>query len=147
MNDVRLVAKYLSSFERDVKRLNRKHVDLTPLYEVVEPVQRNDVQSVELLRTRHSMHDLSGNWAGTRNAMLRMPATGCLSGQPTKRLPTSSARALMTSYSSSPICVTTMAPTMVSTGFPLRYVTRVKTMPLARWRKYRVLKLPTGSKA
>ena len=61
---MRLTAKYLSAFAKDVKRLRKKHVNLKPLCEVIELVMRNDEESLEMLRSRHNMHLPSGNWAG-----------------------------------------------------------------------------------
>ena len=45
---MRLAAKYLSSFARDVKRLRKKHVNLKPLCEVIELVQRNEEEMMKV---------------------------------------------------------------------------------------------------
>lgn len=39
-------------------------MNLKPLCEVIELVMRNDEESLEMLRSRHNMHLLPGNWAG-----------------------------------------------------------------------------------
>lgn len=52
------------AFERDVKRLNRKHAKLDDLKEVMRLVAENTVETLEVLRQRHNMHTLSGKWQG-----------------------------------------------------------------------------------
>ncbi len=61
-----LTAKFTSKFQRDVKRLKRKHVDLQPLEELVDLVIQNTPAALQELRRRHNMHDLKGEWAGSR---------------------------------------------------------------------------------
>lgn len=61
----RLEPDYTPSFARDLKRLVRRHVDLKPLEEVIELICRNDSESLEVFRRRHSMHTLRGNWLGS----------------------------------------------------------------------------------
>lgn len=61
-----LQPEYTSHFERDVKRLKRKHVDLTPLKEVVRLVLLDDEASIAELRRRHRMHELKGQWRGAQ---------------------------------------------------------------------------------
>lgn len=53
------------SFERDVKRLKKKHVDTDLLKEVVLLIVQNDEASKRLLRSRHRMHALKGAWSGS----------------------------------------------------------------------------------
>lgn len=61
-----LRAEYTPQFERDAKRLARKHVDLAPLKELVSLVLANTPESLEELRRRHNMHELKGSWSGSR---------------------------------------------------------------------------------
>ncbi len=58
--------EYTSKFERDVKRLKNKHVDVEPLKDVIRLVLTNDSASLEELRRRHRMHELKGSWRGTK---------------------------------------------------------------------------------
>ena len=60
-----LIPEYTSQFERDVKRLNKKHVDAEPLKEVVRLILENTADSLGELRRRHNMHDLRGDWMGS----------------------------------------------------------------------------------
>jgi mRNA interferase YafQ len=60
-----LKPEYASAFERDIKRLQRKHVDIAPLKEVIELILLNTTESYERLRQRHNMHVLRGNWLGS----------------------------------------------------------------------------------
>ncbi len=53
------------AFSRDVKRLDKKHVDDAPLLEVIELVLANSRESKETLRSRHRMHALKGAWSGS----------------------------------------------------------------------------------
>lgn len=57
----RLQPGFTPAFSRDVKRLDRRHVDLSPLEEVIELVCRNDASSIEELKRRHNMHTLRGS--------------------------------------------------------------------------------------
>ena len=61
----RLEPEYTPAFSRDLKRLAKKHVDLTPLEEVISLVCANDESSLEILKRRHNMHTLKGNWLGS----------------------------------------------------------------------------------
>jgi mRNA interferase YafQ len=61
----RLQPDFTPAFSRDVKRLNRRHVDLAPLEEVIELVCRNDASALDELRRQHNMHTLRGNWLGS----------------------------------------------------------------------------------
>ena len=53
------------TFERDVKRLKRKYVELEPLKDVIRLILENSSESLEELRRRHNMHDLKGEWKGS----------------------------------------------------------------------------------
>ncbi len=56
---------FTPQFQRDTKRLKKKHVDLDPLKSLVELVVQNTPEALEELRRRHNMHDLKGEWAGS----------------------------------------------------------------------------------
>lgn len=60
-----LTAKYLPCFERDVKRLARKHLDMHLLYEIVDLILQDTRESKRVLKQRHDMHRLKGEWAGS----------------------------------------------------------------------------------
>lgn len=61
-----LRAEYTSQFQRDTKRLKKKHIDLTPMKSLIDLVLQNTPEALEELRRRHNMHDLKGDWAGSR---------------------------------------------------------------------------------
>lgn len=61
----RLEAQFSPSFARDIKRLDKKHVDDAPLAEVIDLILENTPEALETLRRRHRMHLLSGGWAGS----------------------------------------------------------------------------------
>ena len=61
----KLQAQFSPSFQRDLKRLDKKHVDDAPLAEVIDLIIQNTPESLSELRRRHRMHTLSGNWAGS----------------------------------------------------------------------------------
>ena len=52
-------------FERDVKSLVKKHVDLEPLLQLVDLILEDTEGAKETLRQRHNMHSLKGAWAGS----------------------------------------------------------------------------------
>lgn len=60
-----LTAKFDARFARDLKRLDRKHVDDAPLEKVISLILENTPDSIEELKRRHNMHTLSGSWAGS----------------------------------------------------------------------------------
>ena len=60
-----LRVNFTSQFERDVKRLKKRHVDIRPLKEVVDLVAQNTPESLDELRRRHGMHTLRGEWLGS----------------------------------------------------------------------------------
>lgn len=61
-----LRAEFTSQFQRDTKRLKKKHVDLAQLKNLINLVLLNTPESLEELRRRHNMHDLKDDWAGSR---------------------------------------------------------------------------------
>lgn len=61
-----LKPEYTPKFERDIKRLKRKHVKLDELKTVIRLVLQNDKSSFEELLRHHRMHDLKGNWRGSK---------------------------------------------------------------------------------
>ena len=61
----KLVPDYTSSLKRDVKALQKKHRDTTPLREVIELVVENTASAKETLRRRHNAHALKGAWGGS----------------------------------------------------------------------------------
>lgn len=61
-----LRADYSPQFERDAKRLARKHIDLEPLEEVIDLVLEDTLESRKVLKQRHKMHALKGVWAGSQ---------------------------------------------------------------------------------
>lgn len=61
----RLRAQFTPSFKRDLKKLDRKHIDDAPLAEVIDLIIDNTPESLETLRRRHDMHLLKGEWAGS----------------------------------------------------------------------------------
>ena len=60
-----LQAQYSASFERDVKRLRKKHINELPLEQVIDLIVENSDDSLAALRQRHNMHTLYGSWAGS----------------------------------------------------------------------------------
>ena len=60
-----LKAQYSPSFERDIKRLRKKHIDEQPLEHVIDLIIENSTASLAVLRQRHNMHTLSGSWSGS----------------------------------------------------------------------------------
>lgn len=61
-----LAAEYSSVFQRDIKRLKKKHVDLAPLRDVMSLVLENTPEARQVLRQRHRMHTLKGEWLGSQ---------------------------------------------------------------------------------
>ena len=61
----RLKTQFTNTFIRDAKRLRKKHIDDTPLAEVIDLLVENTPETLEELRRRHRMHTLSGSWAGS----------------------------------------------------------------------------------
>lgn len=52
-------------FNRDVKRLSKKHVDLAPLNTVMELIVEDTKTSNKALLQRHNKHLLRGEWEGS----------------------------------------------------------------------------------
>lgn len=61
----RLEAQFSPTFKRDLKRLDKRHVDDTPLAEVIDLIIENSPESLYELRRRHNMHSLVGGWSGS----------------------------------------------------------------------------------
>lgn len=57
---------FTAKFQRDVKRLKKKRYDLGQLEALVDLVAQNTPEALEELRRRHNMHDLKGEWSGSR---------------------------------------------------------------------------------
>ncbi len=60
-----LTAEYEKAFSRDLKRLAKKHIDDSPLEEVIALILENTIESREELIRHHKMHALSGAWDGS----------------------------------------------------------------------------------
>ncbi len=60
-----LAAKFDERFKRDLKRLDKKHVDDKPLEAVIALILENTPESISELKRRHNMHTLSGKWSGS----------------------------------------------------------------------------------
>ncbi len=56
----------LPSYMRDIKRLLRRHVDITKLNTVVNLIAENTAASIKTLEQHHNMHVLKGSWKGHR---------------------------------------------------------------------------------
>lgn len=54
----------LPSYVRDVKRLLKRHSDVTKLNEVIDLIIENSASSNDELRRHHNMHVLKGEWRG-----------------------------------------------------------------------------------
>lgn len=52
-------------FLRDIKKLQKKHVDTSPLRNVIRLILENTAASQSELIQRHNMHTLSGQWSGS----------------------------------------------------------------------------------
>ncbi len=61
----RLRAQFSPTFKRDLKRLDKKHVDDAPLAEVIDLIIENSPEALAELRRRHRMHTLTGGWLGS----------------------------------------------------------------------------------
>ena len=55
-----LKADYTKTFQRDIKRLKRRHTDLAELKNVIRLVLEDTAESKETLRRRHRAHRLQG---------------------------------------------------------------------------------------
>lgn len=63
---MRLRATYAPAFARDLKKIAKKGLDEGDLAEVIDLVIENTGESLAELRRRHRMHDLKGEWKGSR---------------------------------------------------------------------------------
>ena len=61
-----LEPEYVPRFNRDVKKLKKKKLDITELIEVSRLICQNDAESLNVLKNRHNMHDLKGEWLGSK---------------------------------------------------------------------------------
>ncbi len=61
-----LLAQYSPTFERDLKRLAKKHYDVERIAEVVDLILENSEESKAMLRQHHNMHTLRGVWQGSK---------------------------------------------------------------------------------
>ena len=62
----RLEAVFTPSFSRDLKRkATKRKWDLTELEDVIDLILDNTTKSIEVLKRRHNMHRLSGEWDGS----------------------------------------------------------------------------------
>ena len=57
--------QFAPSFSRDLKKMAKRHVDVSLLSEVIELIANNDESSKDELRRRHRMHALKGDWEGS----------------------------------------------------------------------------------
>ena len=63
----RLTAEFSAAFSRDLKKkAKRRNWDLAELQRLIDLVPKNTPESMEVLKSRHNMHRLSGSWAGRR---------------------------------------------------------------------------------
>lgn len=60
-----LKPNYTPRFKKDVKRLEKKHVDLNPLKEVMQLILDDTPKAKTELQRRHNMHVLKGDWRGS----------------------------------------------------------------------------------
>ena len=61
-----LIAKFAPAFSRDLKKKAAKRQwDLKQLESVIDLVMENTPEAQEILRQRHNMHRLSGEWGGS----------------------------------------------------------------------------------
>lgn len=61
----RLRADYSAAFSRDLKHnAKRKNWNLEDLEKLIDLILENSKESIEILKSRHQMHKLSGKWKG-----------------------------------------------------------------------------------
>ncbi|WP_297035454.1 type II toxin-antitoxin system YafQ family toxin [uncultured Enorma sp.] len=61
----RLTADFSAAFQRDLKKkAKRRGWNLSELENIIDLVIENTPESLELLRRRHNMYALTGNWKG-----------------------------------------------------------------------------------
>ncbi len=56
---------FTARFQKDVKRLEQKHVQLGPLRDVVNLIVQDTPEATLELKRRHGMHKLQGSWQGS----------------------------------------------------------------------------------
>ena len=57
---------YTARFQHDVKRLKKKRYALDQLEALIDLVAQNTPEALDELRRRHNMHDLKGEWSGSK---------------------------------------------------------------------------------
>ena len=72
----RLNAQFSPAFQRDVKRMKKKHIDDQPLAEVIDLIIENSPQALDKLRNRHNMHILAENGKEAQSVMFAMREIG-----------------------------------------------------------------------
>lgn len=60
-----LESDFAPAIRRDIKRLQKKHVDTSKLRPIIRLILENTVEAREELIRRHNMHMLSGAWDGS----------------------------------------------------------------------------------
>ena len=61
----RLAADFSAAFSRDIKKkARRRNWDPIELQRLIDLVLENTPESLAVLKRRHNMHRLGGNWAG-----------------------------------------------------------------------------------
>ena len=58
-----LEVSFSTRFKRDLKNLDKKHIDDAPLAEVINLIAEDTKKSTKTLKRRHNMHKLKGNLA------------------------------------------------------------------------------------
>lgn len=59
-----LLLEFTSRFEKDVKRLQKRHAELAELRGVIKLIEIDNQATRDELRRRHRMHQLKGSWQG-----------------------------------------------------------------------------------
>lgn len=60
-----LTAEFSAAFSRDLKKkAKRRKWDLSELQKLIDLVLQNTPESMDILKRRHNMQRLGGNWAG-----------------------------------------------------------------------------------
>lgn len=60
-----LNSNFTPRFTKDIRKLKKKHVDVTPLKEVMNLIIEDTPRSRTKLKTHHNMHPLKGVWHGS----------------------------------------------------------------------------------
>ena len=60
-----LELEYSAHFLRDYKKAEKKHKDVALVDHDIKLIEKDDKASKKELKTRHKMHTLSGEWAGS----------------------------------------------------------------------------------